>query len=94
MKKLLAIGLLCLVFLGCSESRVDENGRPIAERNGTNEFNAVLYPGSGAWTFRYIMVDEHEYLVMIGCHRSGLTHSPKCPCLQSGHGVVNTSKTN
>ena len=92
MKKLLAIGM-CLVFLGCSESPVDENGRPIAERNGTNEFKAVLYPGSGEWTFRYIMIDGHEYLVMIGCHRSGLTHSPKCPCL-SNHNLVNTTKAN
>ena len=80
MKKLLSIGLLCLL-VGCSESPVDESGRHVAERSGTNEFNVALYPGQGEWTFHYIMVDGHEYIVMTGCHRSGLTHSPKCPCL-------------
>ena len=79
MRKLLAIGL-CLL-LGCSESPVDESGRHVAERSGTNEFNVVLYPGGGEWIFHYIMVDGHEYIVMTGPNRSGLTHSPKCPCL-------------
>ena len=92
MKKLLAIGLLCLL-LGCYESPVDGSGRHVAERKGTNEFNVSLYPGQGTWTFHYIMVDEHEYIVMTGPHRSGLTHSPKCPCL-SNHSVVNTAKAN
>ena len=80
MKKLLAIGLLCFL-IGCSESPVDESGRHVAERSGTNKFNVVLYPGQGEWTFHYIMVDGHEYILMTGPHRSGLTHSPKCPCL-------------
>ena len=79
MKKLLAIGM-CLMFLGCSESPVDENGRHVAERSGTNEFNMVMYSGRGECTFKYIMVDGHEYLVMIGFQKSGLTHSPNCPC--------------
>lgn len=80
MKKLLAIGLL-FFLVGCSKSPVDESGRHIAERRGTNEFNVVLFPGGGESRFRYIMVDGHEYIVMTGCYRSGLTHSPKCPCL-------------
>ncbi len=80
MKKLLALGM-SILLIGCSESLVDESGRHVAERSGTNEFNMVLCPGTGEWTFRYIMVDGHEYLLMTGCHRSGLTHSPKCPCL-------------
>ena len=80
MKKLISIGLLCFL-VGCSESPVDESGRHIAKRRGTNEFNLVLCPGNGEWTFQYIMVDGHEYLVMTGFRRTGLTHSPKCPCL-------------
>jgi hypothetical protein len=87
MKKLLAIGLLCLL-IGCSESPVDESGRHVAERSGTNEFNMVLVPGNGEQTFRYIMVDGHEYLVMTGCYRSGLTHSPKCPCHKNKAEIV------
>ncbi len=81
MKKLLAIGLLCFL-IGCSESPVDESGRNVAEKSGTNEFNVVLFPGDGGLTFRYIMVDGHEYIVMMGSfYRNGLTHSPKCQCL-------------
>ena len=87
MKKLLAIGLLCFL-VGCSESPVDESGRHVAKRSGTNEFNMVMFPGNGEQTFRYIMVDGHEYLVMTGCHRSGLTHSPKCPCLKNKVEIV------
>ena len=72
---------MSILLIGCSESPVDDSGRHVAERSGTNEFNAFLSPGNGIWTFRYVMVDGHEYLVMSGPHRSGLTHSPKCPCL-------------
>ena len=84
---MLAIGLLCFL-IGCSESPVDESGRHVAERSGTNEFDVFLYPGSGIWTFRYVMVDGHEYIVMTGCYRSGLTHSPKCPCLKNKVEIV------
>lgn len=87
MKKLLAIGLLCFL-VGCSESPVDESGRHVAERKGTNEFNVVLYPGQGEWRFHYIVVDGHEYMVMTGPHRSGLTHSPKCQCLKNKAEIV------
>ena len=78
MRKLLAIGL-CLLF-GCSESPVDENGRHIAEKSG-NSFVVKTGTGGGEWFFTYAVVDGHEYLVMGGTHKSGLTHSPKCPCL-------------
>ena len=81
MRKLLAIGLLCLL-VGCSESPVDENGRHIAEKSG-NSFAVKLFPGGGERFFHYIMVDGHEYLVRDGTHKSGLTHSPKCNCQSS-----------
>lgn len=87
MKKLLFIGLMCFL-VGCSESSVDESGRHVAKRSGTNEFNMVLFPGNGEQTFRYIMVDGHEYLVMTGAYRSGLTHSPKCPCHKNRAEIV------
>ena len=88
MKKLLAIGLLCFL-VGCFKSSpVDESGRHLAERKGTNEFNVILYPGQGEWTFHYIMVDGHEYIVMTGCHRSGLAHSPKCQCLKNKAEII------
>ena len=77
MRKLLAIGLCFL--LGCSESPVDENGRYIAEKFGDSF--AVKMRGGVERFFNYVVVDGHEYLVMGGTHKSGLTHSPKCPCL-------------
>ena len=78
MKKLLAIGLLCFL-VGCSESPRDENGHPIAEKDG-NEFSVRINKSFGSIDFRYIVIDKHEYLLMTGVHISGLTHSPKCPC--------------
>ena len=89
MKKLLAIGL-CLMFLGCSESPVNESGKHIAERSGTNKFEVCLCPG---WKlkFRYIIVDEHEYLIMTEHSGYGLTHSPRCSCTSN---LVNTMKAN
>ena len=88
MKKLISIGLLCFLIIGCSESPVDESGKHVAKRSGANEFNMVMFPGNGEQTFRYVMVDGHEYLVMTGCHRSGLTHSPKCQCLKNKVEIV------
>jgi hypothetical protein len=84
MKNLLAIGLCFLI--GCSESPVDENGRHIAEKSG-DSFVVRLEKGGGEWSFTYVVVDGHEYLMMSGgTHRSGLAHSPKCECLKS-HGA-------
>lgn len=86
MKKLLAIGLLCLL-IGCSESPVDENGRHLAEKSGKS-FVVKLTPGAGERFFHYVVVDGHEYLIMSGTHRSGLTHSPKCQCRKSKVEIV------
>jgi hypothetical protein len=79
MRKLLAIGLCLLI--GCSESPRNAEGNLMAEKDDHNEFHIRLGNGNGEWYFRYIEVDGHEYLIMTGTHRSGLTHSPKCPCL-------------
>jgi hypothetical protein len=72
----LAIGLL----VGCSKSPQNENGAFVGNRVGTNEWCVSMNSGGGVWTFRYAIVDGHEYLIMSGCHISGLTHSPKCVC--------------
>jgi len=79
MNKLLAIGLLCLL-IGCSESPKDDNGHFVAQKEG-DVLAVRLHSGSGNIDFRYIVIDKHEYLLMTGIHISGLTHSPKCPCL-------------
>lgn len=71
----LAIGLL----VGCSKSPQNENGAYVGERRNDHEWTVTLGGGSTR-TFQYVEVDGHEYLIMRGCHISGLTHSPKCPC--------------
>ena len=78
MRKLLAIGLCFLI--GCSESPRNAEGNLMAEKDDHNEFHIRLGKCNGEWYFRYIEVDGHEYLIMTGTHRSGLTHSPKCKC--------------
>ena len=72
----LAIGLL----VGCSKSPQNENGTFVGRKTDENTWSVSLFSGGGSWDFNYIEVDGHEYLVMHGVHRSGLTHSPKCPC--------------
>jgi hypothetical protein len=72
----LAIGLL----VGCSKSPQNENGTFVGCKTDENTWSVSLFSGGGSWDFNYIEVDGHEYLVMHGVHRSGLTHSPKCPC--------------
>jgi len=70
---------MSILLLGCSESPRNENGHHVAEKT-SDGFSIRLAPGSGDWTFKYIEVDGHEFLVMMGTHRSGFTHSPKCKC--------------
>lgn len=78
----MAIGLSILIS-GCSASEKNENGACVATKDG-DEWRVALYDGtSGEWYFKYAEIDGHEYLIMIGTHRSGLTHSPKCPCLMN-----------
>jgi len=86
MKKLLAIGLLCFL-IGCSESPVDESGRHVAEKSG-DFFVVRTGKCNGEWFFTYVMIDGHEYLMMFGPDRNGLTHSPKCPCQKNKVEIV------
>lgn len=70
------------MFLGCSESPKDDNGHFVAQEDG-DVFAVRIHSGSENIDFRYIVIDKHEYLLMTGIHISGLTHSPKCPCLKN-----------
>ena len=31
--------------------------------------------------FRYVIIDEHQYLIYSDGYRGGITHSPKCNCI-------------
>lgn len=80
MKLIVIVLSMCLLLWGCSESPRNAEGNLMAEKDDHNEFHIRLGKGNGEWYFRYIEVDGHEYLIMTGTHRSGLTHSPKCKC--------------
>lgn len=32
--------------------------------------------------FKYVEIDGHEYLIWYNGYRGGMTHSPKCKCIQ------------
>ena len=80
MKKIAMAVLAGILVAGCERSPQNERGAFIGNRVGTNEWYVSMNSGGGVWTFRYAIVDEHEYHIMSGCHISGLTHSPKCAC--------------
>jgi len=42
----------------------------------------------GSAVFKYIVVDDHEYLMMSHGNQAGLTHSPKCPCHKNKAEIV------
>ena len=84
MKKLPFVGLMCFA-IGCDESPVDESGRHIGEPDG-DRIKVVIVKGAEPLMFRYVLVDGHEYLVMTGASRAGVTHSPKCKCLSPAKG--------
>ena len=88
MKRLAIAMTLGILLMGCSESAKDTQGRSVAEKNEDGTFSLALVTGSGEHRFYYVMVDGHEYLLMWGTHRSGITHSPKCPCLKNKMEIV------
>ena len=81
MKSVMLATAVCLGVLlsGCSESPVDGQGRHVATRT-QGGFDLRFAPSARGCTFQYVMVDGHEYIIMAMTHRSGLAHSPKCPC--------------
>ena len=87
-------GIFAAMFfglMGCDASPRDSYGRVIAEKDNTetNIFKVVLHGGScDTTTFQYVLVDEHEYLVMTAGNRAGITHSPKCPCHKNKAEIV------
>lgn len=71
---------LSVLVCGCDNSKPNEKGFPVGTATEDGEF-AVRINGS-PWFFRYVEVDGHEYLMMHGSYRSGITHSPNCKCLK------------
>lgn len=88
MKKIATISVLAVTLAGCiPESKVDEQGRPVAiqktvdktcsaaEKNSYHfEFNNLLV------TLKYVMFDDHEYVVARSDRGLGIAYSPRCRC--------------
>lgn len=70
-----------VLILGCDNSKLNEKGFPVGSPADEDGDFAVRMNGS-PWFFRYVEIDGHEYLMMHGMHRSGITHSPNCKCLR------------
>ena len=73
-------GIFAAMFcglMGCSDSPTNSEGIPVGEKN---DEEWVIKKYDSRWYFHYVEIDGHEYLLMHGAHRSGITHSPKCPC--------------
>ena len=83
MKSVMLAVMICLGFLlsGCfrPESPVDAQGRLVATKT-QDGFELSFAPYASGCTFRYVMVDGHEYIIIATTHRSGMAHSPRCPC--------------
>lgn len=73
-----------LFSAGCDEaSPKNENGAFVGKKDGDRWSVKLVSGNASSLYFRYAVVDGHEYLIMTGDHRSGLTHSPKCPCIST-----------
>lgn len=83
MKSFLAILAASLVLCGCEVSERDKYNRFVAEKDveRANEF-IIKDPNRGIHRFNYAVIDGHEYIL---CHHDrgiGISHSPKCHCME------------
>ena len=77
-----------LLYSGCvPESKIDEQGRPVAVQKQTEktlsaaEKNCYRFEFNGLQvTLKYVMFDGHEYVVARRHRCFGITHSPRCKC--------------
>ena len=77
-----------LFYSGCvPESKIDEQGRPVAVQKQTErtlsaaEKNCYRFELNGVQvTLKYVMFDGHEYVVARRHTGFGITHSPRCEC--------------
>lgn len=79
-KMMIAVIGVALCLSGCKYSPKDEHGKYVAE---STEDGFVLEIRGIHQRFQYVMIDGHEYLVMNldAKYSSGITHSPRCQCL-------------
>jgi len=67
--------LACAFVTGCEDEVYDMEGRRVYKSLKKDESSMNMFQ------FKYIVVDDHEYLVLNGTkYMNGITHSPKCGC--------------
>lgn len=67
--------LACAFVAGCDKPIYDREGRQIYKTLKKDEISNSMFQ------FKYIVVDDHEYLVLDGSkYMNGITHSPRCKC--------------
>lgn len=86
MKKLLIIlsAAATLLLTGCDKDNpVDGEGRIVAVSK-TDKVSSLTIPYvTRDMELRYVIFDEHEYVVLTGFRQAGITHSPRCKCLKN-----------
>ena len=87
-------GIFAAMFfglMGCDASPRNSVGNVVAEKrveDGETVFKISIAGSLGHANFKYIMVDDHEYLMMNNGNQAGITHSPKCPCHKNKAEIV------
>lgn len=86
MKKLLIIlsTAASLLLTGCDKDNpVDGEGRLVAVSKADTVSSLTIPNAASNLELRYIIFDGHEYVVMTGYRKAGITHSPRCKCLKN-----------
>jgi len=90
MKKIIAIisAVSILLYAGCApECKVDKQGRPVAVQKQPDKASPAAEKNYYYFEFnhlpvtlKYVMFDDHEYVVARSDRGLGITHSPRCKC--------------
>jgi len=74
--KIILLSILACAFVtGCEDPVYDRKGRRVYKSIKKGEESINMFQ------FKYIVVDDHEYLVLDGSkYMNGITHSPRCGC--------------
>ena len=80
--KCAAAAMLAMLMHGCGSSERDAEGRLVASKlEGPDNASAFTLVECGVpYTFRYVVVDEHEYVICTHDRGVGISHSPRCQC--------------
>lgn len=70
-----------IAFLAVIVYAIDHSVRETKRYEKICEKQTVAYSLNDG-TFKYVEIDGHEYLIWYNGYRGGMTHSPRCRCIQ------------